>query len=119
MATSLVSWEPILTVPVEEFTSDFHSFDMLTQMGVRLEQHEGGVGGEDDGICGVSILAAAVIYFCVPVKPTVRHLAADRVVVPYMLVIPFDPSRIETYGYNYGVEILLPYRANSGLVESY
>ena len=47
--------EEIFTVPEKVLASDIHASDALTQMGVGLEQDEGGFGGENDGISCVSI----------------------------------------------------------------
>ena len=67
----------ILIVPSKELASHLHSIDLLTQMGVSLEQHEEGVSGEVDGISGVSVRAAAVFDFSVSAVAAVWKLTTE------------------------------------------
>lgn len=59
-ATTIVFREPIFSVPVEMLASHSHPLDLLTQMSIRFQHHEGGVSGEDNGVSGMSICTAAV-----------------------------------------------------------
>ena len=46
-------------------------------MGVSLEQHEGGVSGQVNGISGVSVRAAAVFDFSVSAVAAVWKLTTE------------------------------------------
>lgn len=77
--------------------SHFHPFDLLTQMSVRLQHHEGGVSGEDNRVGGMSIRTAAVFNVSVLVIMAVWKLTRVLVAISYVLVIPPDVPRPETY----------------------
>lgn len=61
-------------------------------MGVGLQEDEAGVSGENNGIGGVSIGAAAEVDCCVPVIIPLWELTIDPIAVVAVLIIPFNPS---------------------------
>lgn len=95
-STAIVFRKPIFTIPLEIFTSDSHSSDMLTLMSVGLQQHEWGVRGKNYGIGGVTICAAAVLNVSVPVIHAVWKRSRVSVFIVTVLVIPSDVSLLET-----------------------
>ena len=96
--TGLVTGVSIFTIPVKILASHIHSLDNLTEMvSTGLQQDEGGVGGERNGIGCMSIRAAAVVDFGIAtVHRPIRKRTAVLVIVVVIFVIPIDISRGET-----------------------
>lgn len=95
-STAIVFRKPIFTIPLEIFTSDPHSSDMLTLMSVGLQQYKWGVRGKNYGIGGVTIRAATVLNVSVPVIHAVWKRSRVSVFIVTVLVIPSDVSLLET-----------------------
>ena len=87
---------PIFSVPLEELLAPTHAFHVLALMRVWLEQHEGRVCRQDDGVLSVAVRAAAVMNQRVFTKFAVWHRASIVVVVVAVFIIPANEPFVET-----------------------